>query len=109
MVTATHQTLQTTGWKKLSELPGAGDVRMLRDEPPCGPRTMVARVPAGGRIAAHCPLATTQHLVLDGEYECGGRLFPRGTYRLLPAGEEVAPIVTAGGVTILVIEDPLDD
>ncbi len=30
-------------------------------------------------------------------------------YQLLPAGACVTPILTSKGVTVLVIEDPLDD
>ena len=68
---------------------------------------MLVCLPAGGRIEPHTHLGTVQHYIVAGEYHTDGRTFETGSYRLLPAKADVAPITTTNGVTILFIYDPL--
>jgi hypothetical protein len=37
---------------QLKELPGTGEVKLLRDDPHCGAKTMLVRLPPGGRTSA---------------------------------------------------------
>lgn len=94
------------GWEDLRFFPGRGQVKMLRDEPPVGARTIIVQLPPGAEIVPHTHLAAVQHYVLEGEYETEGKTFAAGTYRLMPKNFDVAPISTKGGVTILMIYDP---
>lgn len=94
-------------WQALRSFPGAAEVKMLRDEPSGGARTTLVRVPPGGQIVPHSHIGSVQHYVLEGDYETGGRTFGPGTYRFLPKDANVGPIATTGGVTILMIYDPI--
>lgn len=96
-----------TGWKKLEEFPGTGEVKILREEKADGARTMLVRLPPGGEIVPHTHMAAVQHCVVEGQYETQGKVFETGSYRLLPKHGDVAPISTRTGVTILMIYDPV--
>jgi hypothetical protein len=95
-------------WQKLRAFPGTAQVKMLRDDPSGGARTMLVRVPPAGQIVPHNHMAPVQHYVLEGEYETGGETCSAGTYRFLRADANVGPIATKGGVTILMVYDPID-
>jgi hypothetical protein len=95
------------GWSELREFPGPADVKMLREEPATGAKTMVVRIPAGGEISPHGHRGIVQHFVLDGQYESEGQLFGSGSYRMMPAHYDVASILTKQGVTLLMIYDPV--
>jgi hypothetical protein len=94
-------------WEELRFFPGRGQVKMLRDKPSGGARTMLVQLPPGGQIVPHSHLGAVQHYVLEGDCDTEGRTFGAGTYRFLPKDANVAPIATKGGVTILMIYDPI--
>ncbi|WP_166830613.1 cupin domain-containing protein [Thalassoroseus pseudoceratinae] len=94
-------------WEKLTEFPGEGEVKRLRDQGSGKGRTILVRLHAGGQITPHSHIAAVQHYVLEGEYESEGKIFGAGTYRLLPGHDDVAEISTQNGATILMIYDPV--
>jgi anti-sigma factor ChrR (cupin superfamily) len=94
-------------WEALRRFPGAADVKELREEPRRGAMTMLVRLPAGGHLAPHTHAGVVQHYVLEGEYESQGQTFAAGRYRLLPEHTDVPPISSEGGVTLLIIYDPV--
>jgi len=94
-------------WQELTGFPGKGEMKVLRDEGGSNARTLLIRVHPGGEITPHAHQAPVQHYLLDGEYECEGKIFGAGTYRLLPGHADVAPISTQSGATILLIYDPV--
>jgi quercetin dioxygenase-like cupin family protein len=94
-------------WQELRAFPGTAQVKLLRDEPSGGARTMLVRVPPGGQIMPHSHMASVQHYVLEGDYETEGEACGAGTYRFLPKDANVGLIATKGGVTILMLYDPI--
>jgi anti-sigma factor ChrR (cupin superfamily) len=92
-------------WRELTEFPGKGQIKMLRDEGPSKAKSMLIRLHAGGEITPHAHVTTVQHYILEGEYESEGQIYGAGTYRLLPGHANVSPISTANGVTMLMIYD----
>lgn len=94
-------------WEKLQEFPGPADVKIVREDSSLGAKTMLVRIPAGGRITPHSHRGIVQHFVLEGEYETGGQLYKGGSYRMMPEHCDVSPITTKDGVTILMIYDPV--
>jgi len=94
-------------WETLTEFPGAGEIKRLRDEGPRKGMTIMVRLHAKGHITPHTHTASVQHFVLEGEYESENKVYGAGTYRLLPAEADVADISTQNGTTILMIYDPL--
>jgi hypothetical protein len=94
-------------WEELTEFPGEGEVKRLRDQGPGKGMTIVVRLNANGRITPHSHTAAVQHYILEGEYESEGKVYGAGTYRLLPGAADVAEISTQKGATILMVYDPL--
>ncbi len=95
------------GWSELREFPGPADVKVLRDEPDTGAKTMIVRIPPGGDVSPHGHRGIVQHYVLEGQYESEGHLFGPGSYRMMPEHYDVPPLSTKRGVTILMIYDPV--
>jgi quercetin dioxygenase-like cupin family protein len=93
-------------WQE-SPFPGTAEVKILRHEAGAGARTVLVRVPAGGQITPHTHLAAVQHHVLDGDYETQGETHGPETYRSLPKDANVGALGTKGGVTILMVYDPI--
>ncbi len=96
-----------TSWQELTDFPGKGEMKVLRDEGGSNARTILVRIHPGGEITPHAHQAAVQHYVLDGEYESEGRIYSAGTYRLLPGHGNVAPISTQTGATVLMVYDPV--
>jgi hypothetical protein len=94
-------------WETLTEFPGEGDVKRLRDQGPGEGMTVIVRLHPDGHITPHSHTAAVQHYVLEGEYESEGKVYGAGTYRVLPGGADVADISTQNGATILMIYDSL--
>lgn len=92
-------------WQALTEFPGKGHIKMLREEGPNNARTLLIRLHAGGEITPHAHITTVQHYIIEGEYESEGQIYGAGTYRLLPGHANVSSISTAQGVTMLMIYD----
>ena len=98
---------KTLGWEKLRTFPGEGQAKILRSEPEGGAKSMIVKLPTGGKVLPHTHLGKVQHYILEGEYESEGKTFSAGTYRLLPENKDMPPISTKNGVTILMIYDPV--
>jgi len=84
--------------------PGDAGVATLRSDAAGGVSTLLARLPAGGRIEPSAWRGPVQHYVLSGEYQAQGRRFKAGTYRFLPEGLD-AVITSESGAVLLVIYD----
>jgi hypothetical protein len=94
-------------WEELTEFPGEGEVKRLRDQEPGKGKTILVRLHAGGQINPHSHTGAVQHYILEGECECDGKIYGAGTYRLLPGHADVPEIRTQNGATILMIYDPV--
>jgi ChrR Cupin-like domain len=94
-------------WQALGAFPGTAEAKMLRDDRVGGARTMLVRVAPGGEIRPHSHLAAVQHYILEGSYETQGKVVRAGCYRFLPKDADLAPMASKGGVTILMIYDPI--
>lgn len=95
------------GWSELRDFPGPADVKVLRDDPESGARTMLVRIPPGGEVSPHGHRGVVQHYVLEGQYESDGHRFGPGSYRMMPEHCDLPPMSTKHGVTILMIYDPV--
>jgi len=94
-------------WEELSEFPGKGQVKVLRDEGGSNAKTLLIELGAGDEITPHTHVAAVQHYILTGEYESEGKTYGAGTYRLFPGHANLASISTQHGATILLIYDPV--
>jgi anti-sigma factor ChrR (cupin superfamily) len=57
---------------------------------------------------SHTHIYDEQHMILEGEYESEGKVFPSGTYRLIPAHKDHGPFSSKKGALILVIWDYIE-
>jgi len=84
-------------WQELIGSPGKGEVKVLLDEGGSNARTSLVRILPGSEITPHAHQAPVQHYVVEGGYESEGTIHAAGTYGLLPAHANVAPISTQSG------------
>lgn len=85
--------------------PGNAEIVVLREDH--AGTTLLARLPAGGKIGQHRHFGSVQHFVLNGQYESEGKVFKAGTYRAFPKEAHVAPITSDARAVILIVYDPL--
>lgn len=95
------------GWRELSEFPGTGYVKVLRDKPESGARTLLLRVPPGEQVAPGPHPRDLQYFVVEGDCQSGGVTYRRGSHGLVPANVDPGPVTTDNGVTFLMIFDPV--
>jgi len=93
------------GWEKAEGYPEGTKIKTLRDED--GAKTILLKLPKGFHMVAHTHIYNEQHLVLEGEYESEGKVYPSGTYRLIHAHKNHGPFTSKAGATILIIWDPV--
>lgn len=91
-------------WSPAENYPKGTLIKTLRDNN--DRKTVVLKFPAGTELKAHSHTNVEQHYVLDGQYEIEGRIYGKGCYQLIPAGDTHGPFTTSQGATILVIWDP---
>lgn len=93
------------GWKQAEGYPAGTSSKTLRDEN--GAKTMLLKLPRGFQMKSHTHIYNEQHLVLEGEYESEGDVYPSGTYRLIHAHKNHGPFTSKTGAIVLVIWDPV--
>ena len=91
------------GWEKASGYPVGTRIKILRDEN--GSKTILLKLPAGFQMDSHTHIYNEQHVVIKGEYESEGKVFPSGTYRAIAAHKDHGPFRSKGGAVILLIWD----
>ena len=93
------------GWESSHHYPAGTMQKVLRDE--AGGKTILLRLPAGFRMSSHAHVAAEQHIVLEGSYASEGRIYAKGSYRLIQGHEDHGPFESEKGALILVVYDPL--
>ncbi len=89
-------------WVEAMGYPNGTKIRILRDEDEV--KTFLLKLPKGFEMDKHCHTASTeQHFVLDGRYESSGKIYRRGSYRLIPKGATHGPFTSESGAIVLVI------
>ena len=94
-----------TGWEEAVSYPQGTKIKTLRDEN--GAKTVLLKFPKGLHIEEHTHIYDEQHLVLEGEYESEGKVYPAGTFRLIHAKKNHGPFTSKDGAIVLVIWDPI--
>ena len=93
------------GWKQADGYPVGTRIKTLRNDE--SGKTILLKLPKGFHMEPHAHTVTEQHMILDGEYESEGEVFPSGTYRLIHAHQNHGPFTSKAGAIILVIWDPI--
>ncbi|MHB1048595.1 MAG: cupin domain-containing protein [Bacteroidota bacterium] len=97
---------EDSGWEEAAGYPAGAKRKTLRDEH--GVRTMLLKLSKGFHMESHAHMYHEQHIVLDGEYESEGTVFPSGTYRMIPAHQNHGPFTSRTGAILLVMWDPIE-
>ena len=67
------------------------------------PKAALLKLPPTFEMDAHAHVYAEQHYVLEGQYESRGKLFPPGSYRMIPAHANHGPFRSANGALVLVV------
>ena len=97
----------TKDWIKAEGYPDGTKIKTLRDEN--GAKSILLKLPKGFHMTAHTHVYDEEHLVLRGEYKSEGKVYPKGSYRLIPAHKNHGPFTSKNGAIILVIWDRIND
>ncbi len=96
-------------WQDASEYPLGAKEKVLSVGGDMAPRTVLLKIPAGWKMDSHSHRYTELHYVLEGEYESQGKVFPAGTYRVIPKEVQHGPFSSEKGATILITWCTLDE
>jgi quercetin dioxygenase-like cupin family protein len=100
---------QNVLWDKHAGFPENVDVQVLRDDRGCGARTLLVKLPPGGKIPPHSHRGVVQRYVIDGQCEIDGERFGAGSFALLPRHSNIPLTTTKNGASILLIYDPVNE
>ncbi|MCD6161422.1 MAG: cupin domain-containing protein [candidate division Zixibacteria bacterium] len=90
-------------WADALNYPQGAKEKVLFVGSDMAPRTILLKIPPGWRMDSHSHSHTELHHVLEGEYESQGKVYPSGTFRIIPKEVEHGPFTTKAGATILVV------
>ena len=90
-------------WGEMKEYPAGALEKVLHDGSDKVPKSCLVKVGPGWEMDEHSHVFTELHYVLEGEYESQGKIFPAGTFRIVPKHASHGPFKTQTGFTILVI------
>ncbi len=90
-------------WQDAKGYPPGAMEKVLHDGKDSTPKTCLLKIGPEWEMAAHAHVFTEMHYVLEGEYESQGRVYPAGTFRLIPKEANHGPFKTHTGATIFVI------
>ena len=98
-----HVNTNEMEWREAKEYPPGAMEKVLNDGSGKAPKSCLIRIGPGWEMDEHAHVYTELHYVLEGEYESQGRIYPAGTFRMIPKHVNHGPFKTRTGVTILVI------
>jgi len=86
---------------------GGNEMQGLHEKSLGDAKTLLVRVSPGAEVNPHRHRGVVQDYVLEGQYHSNGQVFGLESYRPLPAQQDVSPMTTESGVTILMMYDPV--
>jgi anti-sigma factor ChrR (cupin superfamily) len=95
----------TKDWVTAEGYPKGTKIKTLRDEN--GAKSILLKLPKNFHMVAHTHIFNEQHMVLRGEYKSEGKVYQKGSYRLIHAHQNHGPFTSKSGAVILVIWDPI--
>lgn len=90
-------------WQPAEGYPAGAMIKVLNDGSDSTPRTFLLKIEPGWMMNAHSHVYTEMHYVLDGDYESHDKVYPAGSFRVIPAQTDHGPFTTLGGAVVLVI------
>ena len=90
-------------WQDAISYPAGVKEKVLCDGSGNAPKSCLLKIKPEWEMDGHTHVFTELHYVMEGEYESQGRIYPAGTFRMIPKHVNHGPFKTISGVTILVI------
>lgn len=98
---------ENISWQEAKGYPKGTEIKVLREGKEGAARTVLLKLKKGFEMEPHSHVTNEQHVVLEGEYESGGKLYPAGTYQFIPRHINHGPFKSSAGALLLVIWDPV--
>lgn len=89
-----------SNWEMAPEYTSDTRKKVLLDEG--GSKIILLRLPQRFNMAPHSHLMSEQHVILKGEYESDGKVYPEGTFRSFTAHQKHGPFKSENGALVLV-------
>jgi anti-sigma factor ChrR (cupin superfamily) len=90
-------------WQPAEGYPPGAERKVLHDGSDSTPLSFLLKMEPGWMMDAHSHVHTEIHYVLDGEYESKDKVYPAGSFRVIPAHTDHGPFTTMRGAVVLVI------
>jgi len=90
-------------WQPAEGYPAGAMQKVLHEGSDSMPRTFLLKIQAGWMLVEHSHVHTELHYVLEGDYESQDKVYPAGSFRMIPAHTNHGPFTTLAGAVILVI------
>lgn len=90
-------------WQPAEAYPDGAMQKMLHDGSGSTPLSFLLKTPPGWTMEEHSHVHTEIHYVLEGEYRSHGKVYPAGSFRMIPAHTNHGPFTTPGGAVVLVL------
>jgi anti-sigma factor ChrR (cupin superfamily) len=96
---------QEIPWEQAPGYPSGTLMKVLRRDEKGHTLTVLLKLGEGFEMEGHSHIGTEQHFVLEGEYESEGRIYPTGSYRMIPSETSHGPFKSEKGAVIFVAWD----
>ena len=90
-------------WEPAAGYQEGTEWKLLRRGSEGEPKAALLKLLPAFEMHAHAHVHTEHHYVLEGQYESRGRLFPAGSYRVIPAHANHGPFQSVNGALVLVV------
>ena len=98
-----HVNTNDIEWQNAMEYPVGIMEKILCDGSGNAPKSCLLKMKPGWEMDEHVHVYTELHYVLEGEYESQGRIYPAGTFRLIPKHVNHGPFKSDTGAIIFVV------
>ena len=90
-------------WEPAEAYPAGAMQKVLHDDSGTMPQCLLLKIEPGWMMEAHSHVHAEIHYVLEGNYESQDKVYPVGSFRLIPAHTDHGPFTTIAGAVVLVI------
>ncbi len=90
-------------WQEAKGYPAGAMQKVLHDGSGSAPRSILLKIKPGWILAEHAHIYTELHFVIEGEYQIHDKVYPAGTFSIIPKHTNHGPFTTSKGAVILVI------
>jgi anti-sigma factor ChrR (cupin superfamily) len=90
-------------WQPANGYPSGALQKVLYVGSDSQPKSFLLKIEPGWLMNEHAHIHHELHYVLEGEYESKDKVYPEGSFRLIPAHSSHGPFTTIRGAVVLVV------